>query len=234
MRKLPSTRLMRLPVMGAIVAAATCMAAAPVAASVTGTGFAPHTWGGPLTNSGNWAGYAASGQSFTTITGTWIEPSVTCTADHDLYAPWLGIDGYNDTTVEQTGVQTSCATGKPVVSGCYEMYPAHPVYYKNAASIADEFQATITYKGGDSYTLTLKDVTKGWSHTVNKSLSADNASAEAIIEAPGGFPSIPGGVTFSNVTVDGQSLSSFSPSKLTSAGFTPGALSGGTFTITHK
>jgi hypothetical protein len=234
MRILAARRLIRLPLMGAIVAAATCMAAAPVAASVTGTGFAPHTWGGPLTDAGNWAGYAATGQSFTTITSTWVEPSVTCTADHDLYAPWVGLDGYGDQTVEQTGVQTSCSTGSPVVSGWYEMYPANPVYYSNAASIGDTFQATVTYEGGTSYKLTLADETKGWSHTVTKSLSADNASAEAIIEAPGGFPSIPGGVTFSDVTVDGSLLNTFHPTKLTSAGFTPGPLKGGTFTITHK
>jgi hypothetical protein len=234
MRKLPSTRLMRLPVMGAIVAAATCMAAAPVAASVTGTGFAPHTWGGPLTNAGNWGGYAATGGTFKTITAEWKEPPATCQSRSPLYAPWIGLDGYGDTTVEQTGVQTDCSTGKPVVSAWYEMYPAAPVYYSNPASIGDEFQATVTFEGGKSYKLTLKDVTKGWSHTVTKSLSADNASAEAIIEAPGGFPKLPDGVTFTGVKVDGKLFNTYHPSKLTSAGFTPGPLSGGTFTITHK
>jgi hypothetical protein len=189
--------------MGVLVAAATLMAASPVAASVAGQGFAPHT----NAFGGNWAGYAATGSGFKTITGSWVEPSVKCTADHDLYAPWLGIDGDGTQTVEQTGVQTSCASGKPVVSGWYEMYPAAPVYYSNAASIGDKFTASVTFTGGNSYKLVLKDVTKGWSHTVTKSLSADNASAEAIIEAPGGFPSIPGGVHFTGIKVNGSLLS---------------------------
>jgi hypothetical protein len=233
-RKLTSTQLIGVPVMGAIVAAATCMAAAPVAASVAGPGFAPHAWGAPQSDGGNWGGYAATGSTFKTITGEWKEPTARCAASHDLYAPWLGIDGYGDTTVEQTGVQTSCSTGKPVVSGWYEMYPAPPVYYSNAASIGDTFKATVTFEGGTKYKLTLQDVTKGWSHTVTKSLKATNASAEAIVEAPGGFPTLPDGVTFSNITVNGKLLNTFHPAKLTSAGFTPGPLKGGTFTITHK
>jgi Peptidase A4 family len=234
MRKLPSARLLRIPAMGAIVAAATCLAAAPVAAGVPGAGFAPHTWGGPLTDAGNWAGYAASGGSYTTITATWTEPKATCQTRSPLYAPWIGLDGYGDQTVEQTGVQTACSTGKPVESGWYEMYPAAPVYYSNPVSIGDTISATVTFEGGNSYQLTLSDTTKGWTHTVTKSLSASNASAEAIIEAPGGFPRLPNGVTFDGVTVDGKLLNTYSPAKLTSAGFVPGPLSGGTFTITHK
>lgn len=203
------------------------MAAAPVAA---GQGFGPHT----NAFGGNWSGYAASGATFTSITGSWTEPTANCKADHDLYAPWLGIDGYNDETVEQTGVQTSCSTGKPVDSGWYEMYPANPVYYSNPVSTGDTITASVVSNGGSSYTLTLEDVTKGWTKTVTKSLNAENASAEAIIEAPGGFPGLPNGVTFTNVTVNGHLLNTFSPTKLTSAGFKPGALSGGTFTIKHS
>jgi peptidase A4-like protein len=233
MRKLPS---LRLPAVGALLASATLVSASlMMAAPVTaGQGFGPHlTFGGPLSNAGNWAGYAASGQTFTTIVGHWVEPQVTCNGSA-LYAPWVGIDGFNDQTVEQTGVQTECSGGSPQVSGWYEMYPAAPVYFSNPASIGDHFTAKVQHTGGTTYKLTLTDNTKGWSHTVTKNLSAQNASAEAIIEAPGGFPGIPGGVTFTGVKVDGQSLASFSPTKLTATGgWTPGPLSGGTFTIKH-
>jgi Peptidase A4 family len=229
---------LRLPAMGALLAAS-LMVAGPAAAAGTGGGFAPYVnagrWvGGPHTNSGNWAGYAATGATFTSISGSWTEPKANCKADHDLYAPWVGIDGYNDSTVEQTGVQTSCSTGSPVDSGWYEMYPANPVYYSEPVSTGDQIDASVTFNGGSSYTLTLEDATQGWTKTVTKSLSADNASAEAIIEAPGGFPGLPNGVSFTNVEANGKPLGDFSTTKLTSAGFTPGALSGGNFTITHK
>ena len=163
----------------------------------------------------------------------WVEPSVTCNQSA-LYAPWLGIDGFGDQTVEQTGVQTQCSGGMAKVSGWYEMYPAAPHYYGSPASIGDHFTASVKYVGDGTYKLTLTDNTKGWSHTVTQSLSAQNASAEAIIEAPGGFPGIPGGVTFTGVKVDGQLLSTFNPAPLaTTGGWTPGPLSGGTFTIKH-
>jgi hypothetical protein len=220
MRKIPSL------LAAASLGAAVLTAAGPAA---SGSVFAPHT----SAFGGNWAGYAASGGPFTTITGSWVEAAATCTARHELYAPWLGLDGYGDQTVEQTGVATSCSTGKPVDSGWYEMYPAAPVYYSNPVSTGDTISATVTYKGGTSYSLVLKDVTKGWTHTVSKSLRASNASAEAVLEAPGGFPTLPNGVTFSNVTVNGKLLNTFSPAKLTSRMFSPGPLSGGTFTVKH-
>ena len=230
MTRLSFTRLLSLPAVAGLAAGA-MLVAGPAA---PGPVFTAHTWGGPHTNAGNWAGYVANGGTYTKVTGTWKEPVANCTAKHDLYAPWLGLDGYGDQTVEQTGVQTSCSSGKPVDSGWYEMYPAPPRYYSNPVSTGDTIKATVVFSGGSSYSLTLQDVTKGWSHTVHKNLSAHNASAEAIIEAPGGFPGLPNGVTFSNVTVDGKTLSSFAPTRLTATGgWRPGTLHGGTFTIKH-
>src|ERR1700730_13872576 len=75
MRRLPS--LLAAATLGATVLTAAAGSAA------AGPGFAPHT----DTFGGNWAGYAASGQTFTSITGSWTEPQATCTARHDLYAP---------------------------------------------------------------------------------------------------------------------------------------------------
>jgi Peptidase A4 family len=232
MTRLRLTRLVSLPAVAGLAAGAMMMVGGPAAA---GAGFGPHTWGGPHTDSGNWAGYAAHGSTYTKITGTWKQPVAKCIASHDLYAPWLGLDGYGDGTVEQTGVQTSCDSHHPVDSGWYEMYPAAPVYFSNPVSAGDTIRATVVFEGGHSYSLTLQDVTKGWEHTVHKNLSATNASAEAIIEAPGGFPSLPNGVKFSNITVNGKTLSSFHPAKLTATGgMVPGPLSGGTFTIRHR
>ena len=51
------------------------------------------------------------------------------------------------------------------------MYPAYPVNFSNTVRPGDHFTGSVTYNGGSSYTLVLKDTTKGWSHTVTKSLS---------------------------------------------------------------
>jgi hypothetical protein len=127
------------------------------------------------------------------------------------------------------------------------MYPAYPVNFSNTVRPGDHFTGSVTFTGGSSYTLKLSDTTRGWSHTVTKSLSgAANSSAEVIAEAPcctasGGilplahFSTVP----FSNATVNGSAIGNFSPTQIImvdsagSAKDSVSALSGGTsFTVT--
>ena len=98
-------------------------------------------------NGYNWSGAAATGSGFSSVTSTWTEPSVTCHSYNDLMAPWVGIDGYGSSTVEQTGVATDCSSGHAVYQAWYEMYPANPVYYSNAVYAGDHFTGTVTRSG---------------------------------------------------------------------------------------
>jgi hypothetical protein len=186
----------------------------------------------------NWSGYAASGSGFSSVTSQWTEPNVTCNSTNDLFAPWVGIDGYGTPTVEQTGVATDCSSGAPVYQGWYEMYPASPVYYSNYVAPGDSITATVT-SSGTSYSLRLTDNTQGWTKTTNQSLVASNASVEVIMESPtGAYPNF-GSVHFSNSTVDGSTLGATNPVALdasNSGGFEDhtSALSGGTdFSISY-
>ena len=55
--------------------------------------------------SGNWSGYAATGGRFSSVSGSWTVPIVTCPADTTTYSSqWIGIDGYESDTVEQDGI----------------------------------------------------------------------------------------------------------------------------------
>ncbi|OLZ59429.1 hypothetical protein AV521_45385 [Streptomyces sp. IMTB 2501] len=202
-----------------------CAGTSAVAAS---TGFGPHT--GRFQDS-NWGGYVATG-SFGTISGSWTEPHVTCNSSNDLFAPWVGLDGYGSQTVEQTGVQTDCSSGSPVLSAWYEMYPAAPVYWNDPVSEGDSITASVVSNGGGSYTLTLTDNTQGWTEHIDQNLGANNASAEAVIESPTqSYPSF-SELDFSGVTVDGQSFDATNPQSFTSGGYAPGPLSGGSFSMT--
>ncbi len=203
---------------------ATLTAAAPAAA---GYAYGPVR---PGAQNSNWGGYVAQGE-FTSITGSWVEPKVTCTSSNNLFAPWVGIDGYGSQTVEQTGVQTDCSTGHPVISPWYEMYPANPVYWNEPVSVGDKITGMVVANGGGSYTLTLTDNTKGWTKTVQKSLQAQDISAEAVIESPtSSYPSF-SKLSFSGVKVDGQPFDTFGPTPLDSGGYGPGTLHGGSFTM---
>ncbi|MBV9847586.1 MAG: hypothetical protein JOZ47_21310 [Kutzneria sp.] len=232
-----TTRLTR-----AFVASALAIAgAATGSAAAAPAGFAPHTTFGHGSSSfagGNWGGYASQGD-WTTATASWTEPSVTCRSTNDLFAPWVGIDGYGSTTVEQTGVATDCSSGSPVYQAWYEMYPAPPSYYSNPISAGDHFTATVT-RTGNSYKLDITDTTKGWTQTHTESLAAQHSSAEAIIESPtDSYPAINGGVTFTGVRFNGQALGSTNPQALDaddqkSGTFHPGPVNGDSFTISRQ
>lgn len=165
-------------------------------------------------NGYNWGGYAATGSGFNSVSATWRQPAASCNSYDDLYAPWVGIDGYGSSTVEQTGVATDCSSGSPVNEPWYEMYPASPVYLSRGTypvSAGDTISASVTHTTGSSYQLVLKDTTKGWTFSTTKSLSSARASAEVIIESPtGAYPNF-GSISFSNCRVNGNTLGSYGP-----------------------
>ncbi|WEO93443.1 G1 family glutamic endopeptidase [Streptomyces sp. FXJ1.172] len=211
-----------------LAAAALVPAYAGSSAAAASTGFGPHAGG---FQDSNWGGYVATG-SFGTITGSWTEPHVTCTSRNDLFAPWIGLDGYGSQTVEQAGVQADCSSGSPVFSAWYEMYPAAPVYWNDPVSEGDSITASVVSNGGGSYTLTLTDNTRRWTEHADRNLGAYNASAEAVIESPTqSYPSF-SKLDFSGVTVDGQPFDATHPQALASGGYAPGPLSGGFFSMT--
>ncbi len=189
-------------------------------------------------NGYNWSGYVATGSGFSSVSSTWTEPTATCGSTNDLFAPWVGIDGYGSDSVEQTGVQTDCSSGSPEDSAWYEVYPADPVYYSNAVSAGDVITATVT-RSGTNYTMTLTDKNK-WTKTTTKSYNGENASAEVIMESPtASYPNF-GKVSFSGSTVNGQSLSSYDPTAFDASNDDgtyedhTSALSGGSFSIAYE
>lgn len=218
----------------ALAAVATSVApAAPATAAASGLSFKPLSYN---INGYNWGGYAATGSGFSSVSATWTEPSATCNSSNDLYAPWVGIDGYGSSTVEQTGVATDCSSGSPKDQAWYEMYPKSPVYLSSSSypvSAGDSIHASVTYTGSRHYQLTISDSSRGWTYTTTQSISAQRTSAEVIIESPtGAYPNF-GTLNFSSATVNGKSLGSFSPTALdpSSSGVyeaTTSAISGGT------
>ncbi|MBR7826343.1 hypothetical protein KDK95_08525 [Actinospica sp. MGRD01-02] len=203
------------------VATLATAATAIVAPAASATTTAAHELGfKPLhynINGYNWGGYAATGSGFTSVSASWTERAATCNSTNDLYAPWVGIDGYGSSTVEQTGVATDCSSGSPVDEPWYEMYPANPVYLNTSTypvRSGDAISASVTYAGSSKYTLKLSDSTRGWTYTTTKSLSASRVSAEVIIESPtGAYPNF-GTLRFTSATVNGSSLGSFGPTAL--------------------
>ena len=143
----------------------------------------------PLTmgNSLNWAGYAdvVEHGTVTAANGSFVVPTLTCSNKQAYVALWVGIDGYNDSTVEQTGVLGQCSHGAASYSAWYEFYPTSPVYSSNAVKAGDVINASVTYNNG-AFTTTIYDKSQGWTYTSPPTVvsGARRSSAEWITERP--------------------------------------------------
>lgn len=143
--------------------------------------------------SSNWSGYAAessitspSNNFVKSVIGSWTVPKLTCSAGQATYvATWVGIDGYSDSTVEQTGTEQQCSTsGATTYFAWYEMYP-NPMKQLFNVNPGDVITASVTYRGSSSFLLTIKDTSTGASQSVTARLrGAKLQSAEWIVEAP--------------------------------------------------
>lgn len=141
---------------------------------------------GNTASSTNWSGYAATGGPFTSVSSKWVQPSVSCTSAATYAGFWVGLDGYNDATVEQTGTLGECSGGSASYASWYELYPNPPVYYSSTVKPGDHMKASVTANSPTSFTMKISDTTEGWSHNVTKSVSSapPRSSAEVIVEAP--------------------------------------------------
>ena len=196
----------------------------------------------------NWAGYAAAGNAgtFTSVSASWSQPAVTCTATDTFSSFWVGLDGDGTNSVEQTGSEADCNGGNAAYSGWFEMFPAAPVFYNNPVQPGDAMSASVVANGGGAFTLTLTDSTQGWTQATNQtSNTAQLGSAEVIAEAPssGNGNVLPlsnfGTVNFANVAADNAAFGNENPDALTMVSgnnvteATPSALTGGNaFTVT--
>lgn len=138
-------------------------------------------------SSTNWSGYAVTGTGFTSASGSWIVPTTTCqnVSGVGYAALWVGIDGYNSDTVEQTGTLAECIGRTTIYYAWYEFYPAGLTEITSVpVKPGDVISASVTYASGE-FTTTIKDVTTGKSYSKTSAVSgAERTSAEWIAEAP--------------------------------------------------
>jgi Peptidase A4 family len=203
-----------------------------IGSAAPGPAIRPDATGGALNvvKSSNWSGYAAHlprKHVFHSVSASWIQPRARCAAatGDEFAAFWVGLDGYNSTSVEQTGTDSDCAgaTGTtPHYYGWFEMFPAAPVNFKNPVLPGDHMSASVTFSGVEKYTLVLKDATRHWTRTiVRRNPNLARSSAEVITEAPSSSTTgavLPladfGTVRFSLIRINGLVLNKETPSRI--------------------
>ena len=189
----------------------------------------------------NWSGYVDTGSGFSTVTGSWTEPGVSCTSTTSLAAFWVGLDGYSSSSVEQDGTLIECYRGVAYFYTWWEMYPTNAIQVVGSTlHVGDSITASVV-RSGSNYTLKVTDSSRPADNlsTTQTCSSCANSSAEWIAEAPSGSSGVYplsdfGSWTEKAATVESGStpgvISSFTDDELTminSSGATkalPGAL----------
>ena len=136
----------------------------------------------------NWSGYAATTGTYTAVSASWTQPAGHCTGGDQYAAFWVGLDGYSSGSVEQTGTEVDCIGRTAEYYAWWEMYPGGSVDYSTRTypvKAGDVFTASVTWTGGNSYSLVLSNVTEKWTASTTQTLAgATRTSAEVIAEAP--------------------------------------------------
>jgi hypothetical protein len=170
----------------------------------------------------NWSGYADTSSTFSTVAGSWTEPSVSCSGGRTADAAfWVGIDGFTSGSVEQDGTLAECSGGSPFYFTWWEMYPTNAIQVVGSSvSPGDSISASVV-RSGTSYTLKVTDSTHpANSFTTTQSCSScANSSAEWIAEAPSSGSVLPLANfhtwTLSGASVNSGTISSFPDDEIT-------------------
>lgn len=251
-QKGPNVNLRPLIVIGA-AAAAVAMAPAASASASTATpapsfhmhGFhlvtnarlprtvLPHLAKNATVDSNNWSGYAAVAKknvALRFVQSTFTVPTVNCSAvpigsgGQTYAAEWVGLDGFNSQTVEQTGVDSFCdsSTGAATNQAWWEMFPRDPVVFTGVNPGDTIFVAVYFDSSTNQFQLTMQDKTTGASMQADQSCPSgsvcDRNSAEVIEEDPGG--SVAGGINLADF-----GTASFNTSRVTARDGLRGTLS---------
>jgi len=207
-KKLPGRRLLPVLALGTLLALGGGFAADAASASAQSVNAQQEV-------SGNWSGYIAqnsSGQSFSKVSGSWTQPSVS-SSTQGYSAFWVGLGGASQQSgsLEQVGTAADTSVnGQPTYYAWYELVPAAETKLDLAIHPGDQMAGSVTVNG-TNVTISLSDKTTGQSVTKTLTMSnPDTSSAEWIAEAPsaqspsGDVQALPlanfGQVTFTNTS----------------------------------
>jgi hypothetical protein len=141
-------------------------------------------------SSENWSGYVVgssseSTNSFSSVSGSWVQPTAKCTGSQSYSAFWVGLGGSGQSDeLEQAGTEADCSAQTASYFAWYELVPSAPVRLDLTIRPGDHISSQVRVSGS-SVTVSLRDQTTGQSATRTLSMTdPDTSSAEWIAEAP--------------------------------------------------
>jgi len=132
----------------------------------------------------NWAGYIATGSSYTTVGATWTVPTVSTTVDPSADATWVGIGGLQGDDLIQSGTQAIVENGQVTYQAWVETLPQALQSIPLNITPGDSVTVSLTDDGANEWHLSFRDSTTGGDYETNISYASSASSAEWIEEMP--------------------------------------------------
>ncbi len=160
------------------------------------------------------------------VSASWIVPEVKPSKNNTFSGVWIGIGGYGEDTLIQTGTEQEYIDGKFVYYAWYELLPNYLVHISNIhVQAGDTITASISLvsENTNTWSIEIADVTQGQRFKKTFVYNSSRLSAEWVVERPkvnGTFSTLAdfGNVTFTEckATIDGNTgaISNFSYARL--------------------
>lgn len=140
----------------------------------------------PGWSSGNWSGYALTGRrgAYHSISGEWFVPFVKPSLKPAYSSAWIGIDGFQNNSLIQTGTGHEFINGIPRYYAWWEILPDAETIIPLPVYPGDHMRASIVKKSRSKWSITLRNITRNWKFRTIKRYTGPQTSAEWIVEAP--------------------------------------------------
>ncbi|MDN4600849.1 G1 family endopeptidase [Paenibacillus sp. F6_3S_P_1C] len=167
--------------------------------------------------SSNWSGYARAGYKgeFKRISAEWNVPFVLPSSKSSYSSAWIGIDGYENSNLIQTGTGHDWVNGKASYYAWWEILPDVETVIPFPVSPGDRIRATIYRINRTRWCITLHNLTQSWTFRTVQQYTGQQSSAEWIVEAPSVGSSISRMARISPVTFKCCRLNGCSPGLVT-------------------
>ncbi len=167
--------------------------------------------------SSNWSGYAVTGSTYSSVTGKWTVPAVAASRSATYSSDWVGIDGFNNSDLIQTGTESDYYNGSAHYDAWWEILPAaETVIPSITVKAGDTITTSITKASGSSWTIKITDGSQ--SFTTTESYTGPQTSAEWIEEAPSVGGRVATLANYGHTTFDPETANGGSPGLTASDG----------------
>jgi hypothetical protein len=138
----------------------------------------------------NWAGYVATGGTFTAVTGTWNVPNITSSRS-GVDATWVGIGGVESNDLIQGGTQSVVdSLGRVSYEAWYELLPGSTRQLPIQVNAGDSVTVSLSKSSESQWQISFKNNTSAQSYLLSVVYDSSLSSADWIEEAPSGARNI--------------------------------------------